>query len=388
MKKRMISLLSVLLVLVLILTVQDVPAYAAGDKVSINVTAKFMYEEARSMLPLINAFRTGNEAWYLDTNNTTHINVPGLKKLEYDYDLEKSAMMRALEIAVYYSHTRPSGFHWSTAYPFPVGQFYMGENIAYGYGTANAVFKAFREDNMPYAWQGHRRNMLSKNYTRVGFGAVFVGNFMYWAQEFASGKAGGSASTLHTKSVTASWNTLLQTNIRIEPAESELVILKGISVEMPKAVLISDSGARHTLSGITWKPAKTKYVNVKQKKLVGKKVGSTKLTAKVAGKTLKMDVSVVSSRSGISNPDTNIDEYDTPLGDSELEYYYVAPNDECFIVPDGTEDEGIPAGEDAYTEEAPETETSVPDMPEEEILPSDSESTEDEVPAEESSADL
>ena len=46
-----------------------------------------------------------------------------------------------------YSHPRPSGSAWSTAYPFPVGRFYMGENAAYGYGTAAAVFKAFREDN-------------------------------------------------------------------------------------------------------------------------------------------------------------------------------------------------------------------------------------------------
>ena len=387
MKKKILSMLAAMLALVLILTGEAVPAFAAGDKISVGVTAKFMYEDARSMLPMINAFRTGSDAWYIDTDNRTRINVNGLKKLEYDYDLEKTAMLRALEIAVYYSHTRPSGTHWSTSYPFPVGRYYMGENIAYGYGTASAVFKAFREDGLAYVWQGHRRNMLHRHFTRVGFGAVRVGNFMYWAQEFASGKAGGRASKLSAKAVNASWNTLLKSNIRIEPAEAELVILKGISVEMPKAVLISDSGARHILSGIKWKPSKTKFVKVKKNKLVGKTVGSTRLTARVGGKTLSMDVSVVSSGSGINNPDTNIEDYDTPLGDSEVEYYYVAPNDECFIAPNGAEDEEIPeegtteeeinSEEDASGEETPEEDSAEEESSSEEV-PSDAESTAEE----------
>ena len=55
--------------------------------------ATFMYEEARSMLSLVNTFRTGKDAWYYSTDNRTKVYVNNLKPLAYDYDLEKTAML-------------------------------------------------------------------------------------------------------------------------------------------------------------------------------------------------------------------------------------------------------------------------------------------------------
>ena len=376
MKKKWRFLVVLLLMAALLLPEMGPEALAAGDKVSVNVTAKYLYEDARGMLPLINAFRTGNDAWYIGTDNRTRISVPGLKPLEYDYELEKTAMLRALEISVMYSHTRPSGSSWSTAYPFPVGRFYMGENAAYGYGTAAAVFKAFREDNEGYAGQGHRRNMLMKEYTRVGFGAVRVGAFIYWAQEFASGKAGGSAQRMSVNKVNASWGTLLRSNIRITTAEDELVMVKGTTMKMPNAYLFSDSGARHTLTGLKWKPAKSKFVRVKKNQLYAKKKGTTKLTATVAGQKLRMSVKVVSASEYV--PDSagmDIEDYDTPLGDSEIEYFYVAEEEQCFLAP--TEDQPEAPAEEAGAGEteapAEETEAEMTEAPAEEA---DAETTE------------
>ena len=47
--------------------------------------------EARSMLTLINSFRTGDNAWYWNRDNRTKTVETGLKGLTYDYQLEEVA---------------------------------------------------------------------------------------------------------------------------------------------------------------------------------------------------------------------------------------------------------------------------------------------------------
>ena len=340
MRKRFFSLFALLLAAAILLTFQAVPAFAA-DVVNVDVDAKYLYEEARSMLSMINTFRTGEDAWYLGTDNRSRIPVRNLRQLSYDYNLEKTAMQRALELAVYFSHTRPDGSPWKTAYPFPTGRYYMGENVAYGFGSASAVFKAFREDDEDYNGQGHRRNMLRKEFTRVGFGAVQVGYKIYWVQEFASGSAGGTPVEMTNRSVMADWNTLRQGGLNIQPVDQEVTIRKGTSVEMPKAYLVSNSGARNTLGGLKWKPAKTKYVKVKGSQLYGKKVGKTGLTVNIAGITLKMTASVVKANASVPDSTVDIDDYNTPLGTVT----YLDPDDECFVTDQEEEEEYQPAEE-------------------------------------------
>ena len=151
------------------------------------------YEAARSMLSYINNFRTGDNAWYWEADDTTKTYVTGLSALTYDYDLEAVAMLRATEISTRFSHTRPDGSKWSTA--FPSGNYYKGENIASGFRNAASAFEGFKEENEPYDGQGHRRNMLRKEFTRVGIGAVKINGIMYWAQAFGSGTSSGSGSS-------------------------------------------------------------------------------------------------------------------------------------------------------------------------------------------------
>ena len=62
-----------------------------------------------------------------EADDTTKTYVTGLSALTYDYDLEAVAMLRATEISTRFSHTRPDGSKWSTA--FPSGNYYKGENI-------------------------------------------------------------------------------------------------------------------------------------------------------------------------------------------------------------------------------------------------------------------
>lgn len=152
--------------------------------------------EARSMLQMINDFRTGGNAWYWNSDNTTRTVKTGLGRLQYDEELEAAARVRAGELAVRFDHTRPDGSDCFTA--IPAGRSYMAENIAYGYRTAREAFEGFLEEYDDYDGQGHRRIMLSSSATRVGIAAVDIGGVRYWVQEFASAPNAAPAATGQT----------------------------------------------------------------------------------------------------------------------------------------------------------------------------------------------
>ena len=305
----------------------------AGESVQVTVKADFKYSEARKMLDLINKFRTGSDAWYLAEDNTTRIEVKGLSKLSYDYDLERTAMQRAVELAAYFSHTRPNGSAWSSAFPSGVGT--KGENVAYGYGSVEAAFKGFAEEDKNYAGQGHRRNMLRKEFTRVGFGAVRVGNVMYWAQAFGGGKAGGSDSNLFKSSqVNASCDLLIKNSKGGISTDVEIVTLSvRESANAPSAVIYSNTGAQLKLENSSWKAADS-VVTVKGNKIVGASEGKTKLQTKVGGKTVSLPVSVVGSAKASHHEEMEndiselIDDYDPALAADDL--IIVLEDDECF----------------------------------------------------------
>ena len=326
MKNTLRSMLSVMLALVLLLSCVAGCALAADDVV-VDVSAKFLYSDARGMLKLINDFRTGKEANYLDKNNKTVVKASGLKKLTYDYNLEKVAMLRALEIAVYFSHTRPNGKKWTTAHS---GSYTKGENLAYGYGSASAAFKGFKEDGKNYAGQGHRRNMLMKNFTRVGIGAVKVGGTIYWAQEFGSGKAGGSASDkFSAKTVNATWKTLAAGKTKISASAKEITVAMGDTAALPKVLLTSRSGAKNSLHGVKWSLPNGKVAKISGSKLVPVKKGTTELKVKVNGTELKVKVTVADKGNKKGDATEILDDYLTPLG-TEEEYYVVDEEEPAY----------------------------------------------------------
>ena len=347
------GIVSVVLILVLVLscTVQA----GAANTVQVQLQAEYKYTEARNMLKLINGLRTGDKAWYISKNNRTRVKVKDLQELEYDYALEKVAMQRALEIAVYFSHTRPNGAAWSSLYP--KGYSARGENIAYGFGTVKSVFNAFAEEKENYAGQGHRRNMLNKRYTRVGVGAVQVGNVMYWVQEFG---CGGSKSTeakkLKTKKVSVSEKILKNVAWKVQAGEKMMTVEVGTSEAVPVVMIVSKSGARMTLTDCAWK-AQSKLVRVDKNKVTGVRTGKAKLTAKAAGVNLSVPVSIVTSKPAAtqSKPQeqpvdtTIIDEYEAALG---TEYLILEPDDECFETDDETAeaDGEYNEADDEYTE--------------------------------------
>lgn len=329
---------------------------AAEKTVSVKVNGTLLYDQARSMLSLINDFRTGDNAWYLSKDNHTKVAAKNLNALSYDYDLEKVAMQRAEEIAVYFNHNRPDGSSWKTIYPS--GQISRGENIGYGTGgTVEDFFEAFCETDQDYSGQGHRRNMLRNEFTRVGFGAFESGGQVYWVQAFASGAAGGNAEDPYTDVfVETSWGVLGATGIQdVHASVDKITIEEGGSVSMPEINASSHTGASITFTDQAWQP-KDSVIGVSGDQLVGAAQGDTTLHSTFGNVELEIPVSVASSAP--ENPpapaappagektqaeseqlseaipvDAGMEElidYETPLGIPGIFRMMLDTEDECF----------------------------------------------------------
>ena len=161
MKKYLISLLSVLTIFACLSCNAEAPI----SKVPAEVME--CYE-------LVNIFRTGEEAYYWNEDNTAIVNLVGkLDKLQLDDKLCKAAAIRAKEIVKEFSHTRPNGKKWSTVFgELKISYSACGENIAAGYSSGKATFNQWKEDGEKYIGQGHRRNMLSGDFTKIGIAFV------------------------------------------------------------------------------------------------------------------------------------------------------------------------------------------------------------------------
>jgi uncharacterized protein YkwD len=159
-----------------------------GKKIT-EVTAN-IDEEVKKVFNLTNSFRTGNEAFYLNEDNTTKTILVGqLGKLNLDEDLCKAAQIRANEIVSNFSHTRPNGTSCFTVLnELSISYSAVGENIAAGNKSGERTFLQWKEDNEKYSGQGHRRNMLGKNFTRIGIAYAYDANSTYkyyWAMILA-----------------------------------------------------------------------------------------------------------------------------------------------------------------------------------------------------------
>lgn len=162
-------------------------ANAAEEIIPVNISVQYGQTEARTILDMINEMRTSDDdAWCWDETNTKKEVYWG-DALTYDYDLEKLAMKRAAELVIRYDHDRPNGEYFSSIYKEENVTDWqsVGENIAIGYHSAQAVNTAWREDDEKYNGQGHRRNMLNPKFNCVGIGHVKYDGCDYWVEEFA-----------------------------------------------------------------------------------------------------------------------------------------------------------------------------------------------------------
>lgn len=104
----------------------------------------------------------------------------GVSPLSWDSSLAKSAEIRANELLINFSHTRPDGSSPFTVIQGSYG--YVGENIAAGQRNNAAVMNSWM------ASPGHRSNILSSNFKKVGVALCYDPNSSYkyyWVQLFS-----------------------------------------------------------------------------------------------------------------------------------------------------------------------------------------------------------
>lgn len=103
----------------------------------------------------------------------------GLSTLAVDPDLCQVARIKSRDMhdLGYFDHTSPTyGTPFEMLLAFGIPYRAAGENIAYGYRTPQAVVNGWMRS------AGHRENILSGKYTRIGVGYYDEGS--YWTQLF------------------------------------------------------------------------------------------------------------------------------------------------------------------------------------------------------------
>lgn len=127
------------------------------------MTGNFNQVEAKKLLNLVNKVRKEN----------------GLKEVTWNSSLENSAKIRAKETSSKFDHTRPNGSKYNTT--ITTSYKTSGENIAAGQSTATEVFNSWMNS------EGHKKNILSPNFTQMAVAVYYDKNLpyqYYWSQLF------------------------------------------------------------------------------------------------------------------------------------------------------------------------------------------------------------
>lgn len=103
----------------------------------------------------------------------------GLPALKYDWELARVAEHKSQDMhdKKYFDHNSPTyGSPFTMMKNYGIKYTAAGENIAKGQTTAEQVVNAWMNS------EGHRANILNKNFTHIGVGYVADGH--YWTQMF------------------------------------------------------------------------------------------------------------------------------------------------------------------------------------------------------------
>ena len=99
--------------------------------------------------------------------------------LQWNSQLQATADLRARELAVKFSHTRPDGSQCFTAWPASLSGYASAENIAYGYKSSASAHKGWMNS------EGHKANILSPWYKSMAAASFTTQNGTYWVECFS-----------------------------------------------------------------------------------------------------------------------------------------------------------------------------------------------------------
>lgn len=222
----------------------------------------------------------------------------GLSALTMDSSLLETAMIRAGEQEVLFSHTRPDG-----AGCFSANAAMIAENVAINQRSASEVMNSWMNS------EGHRENILSKDATTIGIGCFYMDGVYTWAQCFGNAENPQAAAKPANQTVSQSiyipngtfseaitsrgiiWNTpkeyTYQFSIGIDSAKCQV----GKKTQAKLWLINPEFGQKVAFSSknITWASGNTKIAKTDAKGKVSF-VGSGNVT--ITGKTKYYQTSV------------------------------------------------------------------------------------------------
>ena len=151
------------------------------DYSGFNATTNDLKEEAKSIAN--NNMSTYNE---VVAKVNEYREAAGSDPITLDNNLCLAATIRAMELAYAdkFDHTRPNGKSFSSILKdFNISYYTAGENIAAGQTKVNAVTETWYKSN------GHRENMESKSFNKIGVGKYrlpYSSWGTYWVQIFTN----------------------------------------------------------------------------------------------------------------------------------------------------------------------------------------------------------
>ena len=251
-----------------------------AEKITISGTRD--YKKAFEVLSIVNKKRAEN----------------GLSALTMDSSLLETAMIRAGEQEVLFSHTRPDG-----AGCFSANAAMIAENVAINQRSASEVMNSWMNS------EGHRENILSKDATTIGIGCFYMDGVYTWAQCFGNAENPQAAAKPANQTVSQSiyipngtfseaitsrgiiWNTpkeyTYQFSIGIDSAKCQV----GKKTQAKLWLINPEFGQKVAFSSknITWASGNTKIAKTDTKGKVSF-VGSGNVT--ITGKTKYYQTSV------------------------------------------------------------------------------------------------
>lgn len=199
--------LSFVLIISTLFTTVGISVNADSETVTFSVVGTENYDYAYEVLRLTNEARAK----------------VGAAPLTMDASLLESAMQRAAECAIYYSHTRPDGSSCFSA--VNRGYWSAGENIAIGYDSAEAVATGWINS------EGHYANMISTSFSCIGIGCYKASNgTLCWVQLFTDGsatdpqKSGSNSATRSISALSSNLSLVGESMVVASGSNSTLVI--------------------------------------------------------------------------------------------------------------------------------------------------------------------
>ncbi len=157
--------------------------YEVGTREIIDANPRVVNPDLIYPGQLLNVPETDSGVSSFETEVVRLVNIErsknGLKPLTHDWELSRVARYKSQDMKNknYFAHESPTyGSPFDMMRSFGISYRSAGENIAKGQTTPQKVVNAWMNS------QGHRANILNKNYTHIGVGYVQSGN--YWTQMF------------------------------------------------------------------------------------------------------------------------------------------------------------------------------------------------------------